>query len=357
MPDLSKLSNEDLLALKGGDYSKLSNEGLLELQSQYSQPQPHQQPQASPLKTAMERGMGGPIGLAGKAMGVIQEGADRLGQKTAETLAQEGLRPPFARESIPVSPEIAAGVGTAVSMTPDIAMSVGGPQGAIRQTAGAIKSGIKGMVPEVLKNTGDEQVGMIREKLVELPVKMTEKGKALDTMRGAAKQGIQAAEKAAGIEGAAGMSSSKMEALISNKKSLSNFADRMGRISEKGPAYLAEKADIKTLQRFNKVLQEGIKKGGLNDVTIAQMEKSRAVIKEAIGLKAPGVKEALGSYKTIEEAISALPKEAQAQAKVLRLALRKAQNLAKRQAEARGLLKKGAAVAVGGAVAKKLGLF
>lgn len=257
-------------------------------------------------------------------------------------------------------PIVGAAAGTVVSEADTLIPGALGLTKSALLAKGA-RGAVSKMTPEVLKSTGAEQVSALQEKAAELPVRFAEKAKMLEGLKEQAKTGIGMAEKAAGIEGMGGMPSSAMESLISNKDRLAKFADKMDSLTKKGAEYLAEKADLQTLQRFNKILQEGGKKGGLNDLTIANMNQSRTVIKDAIGLKAPGVKESLSAYKTIEQAIESLPKDQQLAAKSLRLALKKAQNLAKRQGSARKLAGKvvgGAATGLGlGVGAKMAGLY
>lgn len=72
---------------------------------------------------------GGPLSLPAQGQDVVNKGFHRLGTRVAEGLAQNGANfAPFgapARPSGGIDPRVAAGLGLAVSMTPDIVSSVG----------------------------------------------------------------------------------------------------------------------------------------------------------------------------------------------------------------------------------------
>lgn len=63
-----------------------------------------------------------PQGLLGMGFGLVQEGAGKLGEKVKEILPKTGIKPLFARESIPVSQGVANIAGNVVKYSPDIAM-------------------------------------------------------------------------------------------------------------------------------------------------------------------------------------------------------------------------------------------
>lgn len=62
-----------------------------------------------------------PAGLLGMGMEKVQEGARNLGKRFSEVLPKTGIKPLFARESIPVSQPVANAMGKIVEYAPDIA--------------------------------------------------------------------------------------------------------------------------------------------------------------------------------------------------------------------------------------------
>lgn len=165
MPDLSKLSNEDLLALKTGDYSKLSNEGLLELKGQYGTPaSPNNGGVGAMIKDQLKQGLG-PIGLAGQAQEVIQGGFDKAGEKIATSLAEQGIQmaPGTGAKPLPVKPEAAAALGAVMQTTPDIIGSVLPGGAAMNSTAAKVLS--KGGLAKTGKLLGqiDKEAGVVQQ--------------------------------------------------------------------------------------------------------------------------------------------------------------------------------------------------
>ena len=98
--DLSKLSTEDLMALKSGDLSKVSDEGLLHLKGAPekpvagSQPLPDTSARMTDMGMALARGAitGGPIGVAaagaGEGMKQFSGGMDRVAHRAGEAVSQ-----------------------------------------------------------------------------------------------------------------------------------------------------------------------------------------------------------------------------------------------------------------------------
>lgn len=122
--DYSKLSTEDLLALKSGDYSKVSTEGLLALKGQsistpQQQPikrepidwtkQPKQDIKLLPPKPAQ------PISPL-KVLNQFSTEMQDTGTAVAETIGEKAVGTSFQR----VAPYVGAAVGTTIAMAPDI---------------------------------------------------------------------------------------------------------------------------------------------------------------------------------------------------------------------------------------------
>lgn len=162
--DFSKLSNEELIALKNKDYSKLSDTALLALKGNKTKKKPsliskmtdaYDQYKQSPLY------MASPQGMLEKTNELVRKGFDVGGEKTTEELAARGA-----------NPYVAAGLGTAVQMAPDIAMSFAAPRAPIKSPEvlknaakglGAQLESASGSVPGSL-NAAYNEAGLILEK-------------------------------------------------------------------------------------------------------------------------------------------------------------------------------------------------
>jgi hypothetical protein len=93
------------------------------------------EPILRPISVAMQREnqsqFGSPQQLLQSVPGMVNRGSDYLGQRTAESLVQNGFNaaPLFSPATkIPVNPMVAAGIGTAVAMAPDVLMSFANPE-------------------------------------------------------------------------------------------------------------------------------------------------------------------------------------------------------------------------------------
>lgn len=120
---------------------------------------------------------GGPLGLGQRAI----EGATGLfkrgGEMVAENLAQEGIRPLFAQEGIPVSPRVAAGMGTLTEMAPDIAMTAAVPQGATNLFGGLQSRMRQRMVaPNARRALGKFPASMSTEEANQIGLTALDKG-------------------------------------------------------------------------------------------------------------------------------------------------------------------------------------
>lgn len=96
--DLSKLSNEDLLALKSGDLSKVSNEGLLALKGETAAPVPDAKPEGNAIVQAIKNVPGSAAnflgGIASAITSPVQTGKGMLdlGAGALRNLTPEALR-------------------------------------------------------------------------------------------------------------------------------------------------------------------------------------------------------------------------------------------------------------------------
>jgi hypothetical protein len=219
---------------------------------------------------------GGAMGLGQTAM----EGAGRLfnksGEAVTENLSREGIRPLFAREGLPVSPRVAAGLGTLTQMTPDIVSAMATPvqtEGVVgpavpmaRRALGFQKSFLKtpfargqatkaattaleeGVIPysgspetmmERAKGIATKSGGRISKKIKDVPLEAQETWTNLENLRGQITKGIGREGNMAGVHKAIDEVQNDVADLIaqqstkpSNKlfaKDLNYYKNRLGK--------------------------------------------------------------------------------------------------------------------------------
>ncbi len=150
--DYSKLSTEELLALKQGDYSKLSTDTLRALKQEAPAPAElsmmdkvkgaYNQYKESPVYKAS------PMGMLNTANDLVHKGADAAGQFVTEKMGGSGI-------PVVSNPNVAAGVGTAIQMAPDLGMAATG-SGLAR---GAAKAGELGMAGRIVSGPARAEAG------------------------------------------------------------------------------------------------------------------------------------------------------------------------------------------------------
>lgn len=144
--DLSKLSDQDLLALKSKDYSKLSNDGLLQLRDHAAQTPPQESglDRAANISRAITGAIAKPInwvrenvprpeslGSPQQILQSVPEQASRAFGKMGEFGAEQ-----YARMG--GNPYAGAAMGTVTAMAPDIAMTVTPEAGAPEAVEAAV---------------------------------------------------------------------------------------------------------------------------------------------------------------------------------------------------------------------------
>ena len=124
-------------------YQIQTDQGTFEIETQEQMPGT-----MDTIKNQVKKSLG-PLGMVGDVQNTIQELANRGGEKVATELAQNGLQmaPGTGAKPLSVSPEMAAGAGTLVQMTPDILQSVmPGEAAADSSIAKALTPGAKSSV-------------------------------------------------------------------------------------------------------------------------------------------------------------------------------------------------------------------
>lgn len=277
---------------------------------------------------------------SGKPMPAVLQPTSEIFNIAGENLAEK------AAQSFPSHPQLAAAAGTAIQMIPHIVASLPMEKGAEMGVEGA-KSASKAIadtsVGQALRGTGNKAVAALSEKMAELPINQGAKIAESQSLRLAAKKGIQTAEEKAGL----GLTQ------IQGKRELLSdaFAAKMARLADLGPEKLAQQANPETLQTLRKTVQMGFKEGGENAPLYAKANKA---FSDALGLQHPDIQDALSKYAQIEQVIKDLPAQATKEKQMLKLALVKARNLAKSQAGIRKTIGTVATVGIGGAIAERL---
>lgn len=230
---------------------------------------------------------------------------DRAGQFIAEKGGEYGM-----------NPELAAGLGTAVSMAPDIAAGAAGiaKRAAIgRGLQSAGKSVAEtAMAPGrfakdlVTKPNVAEATNLGKEALVGISEKGGQKLALARETRDTAKTGLIKAEEKTGLHFE---STPEFESMLKDPKRMSKFSQVIGRLAKRTPEELAQTVDTQTLQQMRKLAQEGEKVSGLSDIANAQMRQGKDVFTRALGKAEPEVGKALDTFREADKVVSELPKE------------------------------------------------
>lgn len=274
----------------------------------------------------------------GSAMQAIKAKSDEAADKEAELAGQKGVLPISAMiPAIPsmlidalgvpdrlgtaiaekggeygINPELAAAVGTGVSMAPDIAAGAAGiaKRAAI---AGSLKSAAKTatsplrLAKDLVTKPGAAEARLAGdEALVEVGRRGRSKLTLARETRDAAKKGLIEAEEKAGLHFE---STPEFEAYLKDPKKMADFSNRIGRLAKHTPEELAQLVPAKQLQLFRKVAQEGEKISGLSDIANSQMRQGKSVFTEALGKTEKGIGEALGKFRDTEKVVGEIPSE------------------------------------------------
>lgn len=239
----------------------------------------------------------------------LTKGAEAGGMVAAEEMGEKGL-----------NPQIAAGIGTAISMAPDLLMGAAGLKpavGALEDAAAVGKAGITkaGQVINTLKGPSLEEAKALRQvadagfrpetalkaeqfskniidpvkaevdsiasRLSQLPGKTADKLKVLQDKLGMAGKEMGAAEDAAGF---GFKSTPEFEAAVKNPKTMEKTLKVAQDFTKMGPEKVAETIDAKTIQQTRKLIQEGSKEKTLSDLGNATMQQGREVAAKALGI-------------------------------------------------------------------------
>lgn len=275
----------------------------------------------------------------GAAMQAIKAKSDEAADKEAELSGQKGVLPISAMvPAIPSMlidalgvpdklgeaiaekggamgyPKIAATLGTAVSIAPDVALGVEG----IAKRA-LIAKGLKGagkfvadksgatLAKDLITKPGAGEVAQVgKEALVDISEQGARKLDLARQTRQAAKEGLIGAEEKAGLHFE---STPGFEELLKNPKKMSEFSQKIGRLAKKTPEELAQLVPSEQLQLFRKVAQEGEKVSGLSDIANSQLRHGKDVFTQALGIKEKGIGEALGGFRDAEKVVKEIPGE------------------------------------------------
>src|SRR3990167_1722916 len=303
--DYSKLSNEDLLALKAGDYAKLSNEGLLLIKGQEPSKQTGLEKTVGVVETikkpfkktgefieknlnpgmvATQKALKGTIpGMGLTALGTAQNVFEQGGQAAAQVLPG-GMRI-APGQTLRTSPKVAAGIGTGLAMTPDIAMlAAGGPgmaRGATTMARGATNPLRR--IAEVITGPGeaaqtlkggrmlaeaDTAVAATQDALAaskQIPKELSAAKTELPTMQGRMaklkSERIQLVQKHGknieSFEANLGpLESNKIKQILENKPVLDATLKDLTELTRKGSKAIQDKMTAKDIRLMRQLVQE-----------------------------------------------------------------------------------------------------
>lgn len=299
-------------------------------------------------------------------------GQDAVGGVVADLITKEGgvfqKAGEAVAEAFPNSPKMAALAGTSLAMIPHVltsglkGMKVG--KAAVEGVETVAKKGMEvgKTVVDAFKYTGAKEAERLGVKKAEQAVLNIDR-KAL-----AQEQMKEVGEAIGKVEENLNISASKTQAaarrfVVKTQEKATMFADRAGRLADKGADKLAEMASPETLQFFRKTASDAIKKykTQLADEALTKLYKTQKVFGEAlakteVGAKA-GLKDSLEAYSSLSKYIKELPIKSKRELRVIEAAIAKAEALAKEQLRTRVKAGGGAlaaAVALGGRKAVNL---
>lgn len=319
----------------------------------------------------------------GKALMAIKAKSDEAADKEAELSGQKGVLPISAMvPAIPsmlidalgvpdrlgtaiaekggeygVNPELAAAVGTGVSMAPDIAAGAAGIA-----KRGAIAESLKGVgrtataplrfAKDTITKPGAAEARLATQEAIE-GIKETGASE-LAKRRGVAST---AKDELIGAEENAGLhfkTSPEFETLLKDPKRVAKDVQVLSRLTEKGPEYLAQTLEPRELQSLRKFLQEAEKSSGLSDIAQSEMRTSKGILVKALERTTPEIVEPLRKLSKAERAVKEFPSELRKQVSGRRLQGAKDVLEGRKIDRRRKILR---ALAAAGAAGTGLGLF
>lgn len=275
----------------------------------------------------------------------VQKGADVAGETIATKLASEGLNfnPANNRPNMKVDPRVAAGIGTAVQMAPDIAMAAGMPGAGIDEAVAGLQkgytgagsklfSGMKNKFADIRKTynyptkdiavaKGKELKGIserrslgIAEDEAAIPVKSAAEVVKLRQIKDGAKKVLENIEKKNdfGVDLTFQKPSKEFIAKTENVDKLRNMLqDHIGDLEKPLNANLGPKALLKA-QEVRKIAQAAFKNGTAQKLTATEQETLVNVMNrntEEVAANLPDVYgENIRIHRTADSGIKNAPK-------------------------------------------------
>lgn len=258
-----------------------------------------------------------------------------------------------------VNPKLAKVVGKTFEHIPDIAgLAATGPRVA-KAVPEIAKAAAESTIGKAIWNTGANEVARLTEKVAELPVKQIAKKELAETSLQEAGSEIGKAEKILGID-KSNTSAWLRRSAVKTAEAATKFADRAGKLADKGADRLAELGNPNILQFYRKTASDALSKYGnsLAKETKTKLYQIQKTFGEAIGTTTEGsktaFKESVSRYSEMAKLISKLPKESIKEKRLLELALAKAKNIQAKQSGIRKAIGYTGGAAVGLGVAKML---
>ncbi len=272
---------------------------------------------------------------------VGREAFDVKGERIAEDLAPK------------VGPHLAAAAGTAFALLPNIAeaaVSIKGMGAAKKGFTAAGEALAESTVGKAVRYTGEKGAAELTEKIAALPLKQTAKKELALGVKKTAQEGIQAAEKKAGI-GLKTVSSEEIASVLKTPEKVAKYADRTLELANKG---MFDQASPKILNNTRETIKAALADKTLPQGVKIKLMESQKVVNEAIAKNIPEVGEELSKFKDISKVIEELPSQFKREKQSMLLALKRMQNLAKEQARIRWKAGAGAVTAATALAGRKV---
>lgn len=237
-----------------------------------------------------------PQGMLQKGVEMGQQGINKLGEMGATGLASQG-----------VNPYVAAGVGTAAQMTPDL-MAAAESMKSVPEAAAGVESllsktgqGLKKVGNRIVQGPATEQIGNLRNQVSSMASQKAAKLAQLEELRSQAGTGIETARTAEGVP----QKLSNLPSVGELDEAADFFKNKIGKM----PAdKLAQAYGKDGLMQLRDIAQKA-KDSGVSSTQQAFINRGVANIDKALEKVAPKIAEGYKNYGTVQNAIEATPQD------------------------------------------------
>lgn len=303
----------------------------------------------------------------------VGEGYDLMGNMAAEAIDQGGKRPILssavggtiqnipnivaAAEGIAAAPALAKGVQSFGSTIKDMGRSIRVPEvlkntGQQEVTAltkqladedlaktiqlNKLKTGAANAKEQLIKTkdafsessraakeSADKAIGAARQKIKDLPMDQANRLQQAKNRLEAAKQSIHQAEKDMGVD-ITKIGGKQIRKYLRNPTS---FSDRYFKVATNlGPDKIAESLTPDVIQTIRKASQEAAKRGGIDDITKSNLRSINKIFGEALSKHDDNLAASMGDFKDAITEVNRLPSQFKTEKHLLNAGLQKIQN-------------------------------